>query len=84
MSIDADGHFKRIAAQIYTQLPEDKRDALLVLRYVRQIVFCLGEDWETVSPSSLLPFSAAERGRAKSRATLRAVQNDRPGTANPE
>lgn len=54
----SDGHLKRTACQLFTQLPEDKREALLVLRYVRQLIFCLGEEWETVSRSApILPFS---------------------------
>lgn len=62
-----DPHLKRTACLIYTQLPEDKREALLVLRYVRQIIFSLGESWEAVSQSApILPFSVDPKGRAGS------------------
>jgi len=84
MTIDADGHMKRVACQIYTQLPESKRDALLVLRYVRQIVFCLGEDWEAVSRSALLPFPVDQKGRAEVRASLKVAPNGRQDTTSPE
>lgn len=81
---DQDGHLKRIACQVYTQLPEDKREALLVLRYVRQIVFCLGEEWETVSRSApILPFSH-RKGQEEGPVTLRAVPSGRPDKSNPE
>lgn len=65
LKIQTDPHVKRMACQIYTQLPEDKREALQVLKYVRQIIFCLGEDWEAMSRSSpILPFSPEQKGRA--------------------
>lgn len=55
-------HIKRMACQIYTQLPEDKREALLVLQYVRQIIFCLGEDWEAVMKTgAILPFQQSDQ-----------------------
>lgn len=66
LKMQTDPHLKRLACQIYTQLPEDKREALQVLQHVRQIIFCLGEDWETVMRSApILPFHQQERkGRA--------------------
>lgn len=83
--VDVDGHLKRIACQVYTQLPEDKREALLVLRYVRQIVFCLGEDWETVSKTApILPFGSGPKDRAEGPTSLRVVRNDRQDTASQE
>lgn len=82
---DADGHLKRIACQVYTQLPEDKREALLVLRYIRQIIFCLGEEWETVSRSApILPFSLDRKDQAGFPAVLRAAPNDRRDIASRE
>lgn len=82
---EVDGHIKRIACQVYTQLPDDKREALLVLRYVRQIVFCLGEDWETISRSApILPFASDLKGRAEGPTSLRIVRPDRLDTANQE
>lgn len=72
LKIQTDPHLKRMACQIYTQLPEDKREALHVLRYVRQIIFCLGEDWDAVTRSApILPFSPEMKGQVGS---LRAVQ----------
>lgn len=78
-----EGHLKRIACQVFTQLPDDKREALAVLRYVRQIIFCLGEDWEKVASSAILPFEP-RKGRGASEGVLRAVPTDRRDKANPE
>lgn len=84
-ALDADGHFKRIACQVYTQLPENKREALLVLRYVRQIVFCLGEEWGAASRSSAnLSFAPCQKDQAEGPAFLKVVPNDRPDRASPE
>lgn len=75
--VDPGGHLKRIACQVFTQLPEDKREALQVLRYIRQIIFCLGEDWETVSRTApILPFDLDRKDRAGFPAVLKASQND--------
>ena len=72
LRVQTDPHIKRMACQLYTQLPEDKREALQVLRYVRQIIFCLGEEWEAVARSApILPFPPEQKGQAGS---LRAVQ----------
>lgn len=85
LKLQTDPHLKRMACQIYTQLPEDKREALHVLQYVRQIIFCLGEEWEMVSRSApILPFQQDPRGRA---ARLRAVPegpSDPLGKSSPE
>ncbi|EKF44012.1 hypothetical protein NA8A_04350 [Nitratireductor indicus C115] len=85
LRIQTDPHLKRIACQIYTQLPEDKREALQVLGFVRQLVFCLGEEWETVSRSApILPFSHDQKGQV---GPLRAVQgglSDPQGKSNQE
>lgn len=73
--MQADPHLKRLACQVYTQLPEDKREALQVLRYIRQLIFCLGEEWETVSRSApILPFSNEKKDRG---GFLRAVPEGR-------
>lgn len=40
---------KRSACAIAAQLPEDKRDALCVLNYAREIVANLGKSWEIQS-----------------------------------
>ncbi|TGQ89431.1 hypothetical protein EN828_10320 [Mesorhizobium sp. M2D.F.Ca.ET.185.01.1.1] len=78
-----DGHLKRTACSIFTMLPEDRREALEVLGLVRQLVFCLGEDWETVSRSApILPFS--RKDRAGSPITLRAVPNAPQDKSSPE
>lgn len=71
LKMQVDPHIKRMACQIYTQLPEDKREALQVLQYVRQIIFCLGEDWEAVvKTAAILPFQPDQKGPV---ARLRAV-----------
>ena len=77
LRLQVDPHIKRLACQVYTQLPEDKREALQVLAYVRQIIFCLGEEWETVSRSApILPFSSQQKGRAEFPKALRVVPTD--------
>lgn len=85
LKVQTDPHIKRLACQIYTQLPEDKREALQVLRYVRQIIFCLGEEWETVARSApILAFDPEKKGQA---AALRAVKgglNDPRDISSPE
>lgn len=83
--MQSDPHIKRLACQIYTQLPDDKREALQVLRYVRQVIFCLGEDWETVTRSApILPFPSDQTGQV---GFPRAVPEGRIGPrdrSNPE
>lgn len=83
--IQTDPHIKRLACQLYTQLPEDKREALQVLRYVRQIIFCLGEEWETVSRSApILSFPQDPKGQAGSLRVVPANPNDFRGKSNQE
>lgn len=82
-AVSDEGHLKRLACQVFTQLPEDKREALAVLRYARQLIFCLGEEWETVSRTAVLPFES-RKGQGSSVTVLRAVQTDRRDKANPE
>lgn len=85
MSIEADGHLKRVACQLFTQLPEDKREALTVLRYVRQLIFCLGQEWETVSQSDVRLFEQPARtDREASVPRLRVVQPAHPDTTSRE
>lgn len=85
LKVQNDPHIKRLACQVYTQLPEDKREALQVLQYVRQLIFCLGEDWEAVTRSApIVPFERGSKGRAK---YLRAVPegpSDRPDRSSRE
>lgn len=38
-------HCKRLAAQIFAQLPEDRSETLLVMAYVQEILLNLGEAW---------------------------------------
>lgn len=78
LKTQVDPHIKRMACQIYTQLPEDKREALQVLQYVRQIIFCLGEDWDAVvKPAAILPFQQQEqRGPATRLRAVPEVQSD--------
>lgn len=82
-ALNADGHLKRVACQVYTQLPDNKREALLVLRYVRQIVFCLGDEWGKASRSPILPFDG-QKDQAEAPAFLTVVPNDRPDRASPK
>ncbi|MNE57706.1 hypothetical protein D3C80_1526900 [compost metagenome] len=86
LKIQVDPHIKRMACQIYTQLPEDKREALQVLSYVRQIIFCLGEDWETVVKSaSILTFQQPEpKGQATRLRAVTEGQSDHPDKSSPE
>ena len=85
LKIQVEPHIKRLACQLYTQLPEDKREALQVLRYVRQIIFCLGEEWETVASSApVLPFPADRQGREGFPRAVPASQHDHPGKSNRE
>lgn len=83
--LQTDPHVKRLACQIYTQLPEDKREALQVLKYVRQIIFCLGEDWETVSRSApILPFQQDLKGRGVFPKVVPGGRIDPQGTTSQE
>lgn len=85
LKMQTDPHLKRLACQIYTQLPEDKREAMLVLKFVRQIIFCLGEDWETVKRSApILPFQQDPKGRGAFPRVVQGGQSDPQDTANQE
>lgn len=85
LKMQDDPHIKRLACQIYTQLPEDKREALQVLRFVRQIIFCLGEEWETVSRSApILPFSADQKGQVTPLRAVRGGLSEPRDTTNQE
>lgn len=85
LRMQTDPHIKRLACQLYTQLPEDKREALMVLRYVRQIIFCLGEEWEKVSNSApVLPFPADRLGREGFPRAVTASRNDHPDISSRE
>lgn len=50
----SDAHARRLACQIFTQLPESQGDALKVLEYVRQIIFNLGNGWREEAPSDVI------------------------------
>jgi len=41
-----DEYLKRTACTIAAQLPEERRDALSVLNYAREILLNLGKSWE--------------------------------------
>lgn len=85
LKVQADPHLKRLACQIYSQLPEDNREALQVLGLVRQIIFCLGEDWETVARTApILPFAAQPKGRARFPKVVPEAQSDYQDTTNQE
>ncbi len=83
--LQTDPHLKRLACQVYTQLPEDKREALQVLGFVRQLLFCLGEEWEAVSRSApILKFSSDRRDPEGSPSALKVVPTDRQDRSNRE
>lgn len=85
LKVQTDPHLKRVACQLYTQMPEDKREALQVLRYVRQLIFCLGEEWETVARSApILPFQSDPKGPAGSLRVVREVPSDLPDKSSRE
>jgi len=85
LKLQTDPHLKRLACQLYTQLPEDKREALQVLGFVRQIIFCLGEEWETVTRSApILPFATDQIGPAGSLKVVPGGRSDSPDKANRE
>lgn len=44
-----DEYLKRAACTIASQLPEERRDALSVLNYAREILLNLGKSWEVPS-----------------------------------
>lgn len=46
---DSAEYVKRLAAQLVSQLPEDRRDALCALNYAREILLNLGKGWEIPS-----------------------------------
>lgn len=76
-------HCRRLAAQIFTQLPEDRAEALLILRYVRDIMRYLGETWPAAANSNaILPFPAPTSQEESPVAAL-AVRTDPLSTANP-
>ena len=52
-------NLKRQACHIASQLPDDRRDALCILNYAREILFNLGVGWET--PSALGVIRIADR-----------------------
>lgn len=85
LKVQTNPEMKRLACQIYTQLPEDKREALQVLNYVRQIIFCLGEEWEVFQRSApILPFDVARKGREGYPKALQEGRSDHQDTANRE
>lgn len=43
-------HLKRAACHIASQLPDDSREALVVLNFAREIICNLGKAWEIQSP----------------------------------
>jgi hypothetical protein len=55
--VENEGYLRRLACQIAAQLPDDKQEALRALRLVRQIVFNLGETWDSgpTEPVALFP-----------------------------
>lgn len=68
------GRLKRMAAQIASQLPENDREALIVLNYVREIICNLGAAWEVPSAMTAarepLKLVSAAPGRRDREASL--------------
>lgn len=57
MNSSDEAHARRLACQIFTELPDNRAEALHVLSYVRQILFNLGEDWPgTKEVEAVKPF----------------------------
>lgn len=59
-----DAQLKRIACQIFTQLPDDRAEAVSVLRYARLIVDNLEGNWDAMvasqtTPAKITPLRAA-------------------------
>ena len=78
-------HLKRLACQVYTQLPEDSEEAVRVLDLVREIIFDLGAAPITAERTTpILPFSPGLKGLVEFPKAAMANQNDRPDRANPE
>lgn len=85
LKLQTDPHLKRLACQVYTQMPDDKREALAVLKLVRQLIFCLGEDWETVSGAApIVPFAQHPKDRGGSLRLVPEAPSDRQDTTNRE
>lgn len=78
-----EAELKRLACQIYTQLPDDAECSLAVLAMVRRIMFCHmdGPNCEVSRP--VLRFDR-NQGAGEVSAGDQADQNDRPHRANPE
>lgn len=76
-------HCRRLAAQVFTQLPEDHAEALLTLRYARDILRYLGKGWPTQAPSVLpTQLFPVRTGLAGAPVVALANQNDRPNRAS--
>lgn len=78
-----DAYLKRLACQIFTQLPENEADALKALRYARIIVENLHVEWKSAVGDNVTQLPSSRRDREASRAVLREVSLDALDTANP-
>lgn len=84
MRRDPDGYIKRVACQIYTQLPEDRREAMLVLQYVKQIIDCIGSGCELVQrQATIVPYPCALTDRGGFPAAAQEDQTAPPDISNP-
>lgn len=72
-------HCRRLAAQIYAQLPEDRSEALLTIQYVRDIMQNLGGRWTQAGVIPLFP----QRGQGVAPAAYQEAPSDPLDTANP-
>lgn len=78
-----DAYLKRLACQIFTQLPENEADALRALRYARIIVENLHVEWKScTSTDKITPLPSARIDRESQRGALREVSLDALDTAN--
>lgn len=77
-------HCRRLAAQIFTQLPEDRAEALTTLRYVRDILRYLGETWpaQAAANANAIQLLPVRKGPEEALGAAVASRNDPPGTAN--
>lgn len=78
-----DAYLKRLACQIFTQLPEGQADALKALRYARIIVENLNVEWKVCTGDNVTLLPSALKGPEGSRAGAREASLDCPDITSP-